>query len=150
MATFRLRLNSLCFPCIHNQFPCVFQYVSNKYFFLYKWPPPPLTAILSSLLFISNITTYSYEDTLSCHQRKAPPLCYLKDTNPRGRSRIWLRGDPRNFCPSLPTVQWSHTNKVSPNWLGPGPTLGPRKLLGFSLLNMHPLHFGIPLQIIEY
>ena len=27
---------------------------------------------------------------------------------------------------------------------GPGPALGPWKLLGISLLNMHSLHFGIP------
>ena len=27
---------------------------------------------------------------------------------------------------------------------GPGPTLGPQKLLGISLLNMHSLHFGVP------
>ena len=56
VATFRFRLNSLCFPCVHDQFPCVFQYINNKYYF-YKWPPPPLTAILSSLLFNNNITS---------------------------------------------------------------------------------------------
>ena len=56
VATFRFRLNSLCFPCAHGHFPCVFQYVNNKYYF-YKWPPPPLTAILSSFLFNNNITS---------------------------------------------------------------------------------------------
>ena len=56
VATFRFRLNSLCFPCVHDQFPCVFHYINNKYYF-YKWPPPPLTAILSSLLFNNNITS---------------------------------------------------------------------------------------------
>ena len=56
VATFRFRLNSLCFPCVYNQFPCVFQYINNKYYF-YKWPPPPLTAILSSILFNNNITS---------------------------------------------------------------------------------------------
>ena len=47
VATFRFRLNSLCFPCVHGHFPCVFQYINNKYYF-YKWPPPPITAILCS------------------------------------------------------------------------------------------------------
>ena len=56
VATFRFRLNSLCFPCVHDQFPCVFQYINNKYYF-YKWPAPPLTAILSSILFNNNITS---------------------------------------------------------------------------------------------
>ena len=56
VATFRFRLNSLCFPCVPDQFPCVFQYINNKYYF-YKWPPPPLTAILSSLLSNNNITS---------------------------------------------------------------------------------------------
>ena len=53
------------FSCVHDQFPCVFQHLSNKYF-LCKWPPSPLTAILSSLLFNNNITTsaFSYKDTL--------------------------------------------------------------------------------------
>ena len=36
----------------------------------------------------------------------------------------------------------------------PGPTLGPQKLLGISLLNMHSLHFGVPFytifEIIKY
>ena len=31
---------------------------------------------------------------------------------------------------------------------GPGPTLGPQKLLGISLLNMHSLHFGVPFYTI--
>ena len=35
------------------------------------------------------------------------------------------------------SAQWGHVDEVSPNWLGPGPTLGPWKLLGFSLLNIH-------------
>ena len=56
VATFRFRLNSLCFPCVHDQFPDVFQYIYNKYYF-YKWPAPPLTAILSSILFNNNITS---------------------------------------------------------------------------------------------
>ena len=34
VATFALRLNSLCFPCVHDQFPCVFQYTSNMYHFI--------------------------------------------------------------------------------------------------------------------
>ena len=55
VATFRFRLNSLCFPGVHDQFPCVIQYINNKYF--YKWPAPPLTAILSSILFNNNITS---------------------------------------------------------------------------------------------
>ena len=55
-ATFRFRLNSPCFPCIHDQFPRVFQYKNNRYYF-YKWPPPSLTAILSSLLSNNNITS---------------------------------------------------------------------------------------------
>ena len=37
---------------------------------------------------------------------------------------------------------------------GPGPTLGPGKLLGISLLNMHSLHFGVHFftifEIIKY
>ena len=37
---------------------------------------------------------------------------------------------------------------------GPGPPLGPQKLLGISLLNMHSLHFGVPFytifEIIKY
>ena len=37
---------------------------------------------------------------------------------------------------------------------GLGPTLGPQKLLGISLLNMHSLHFGVPFytifEIIKY
>ena len=37
---------------------------------------------------------------------------------------------------------------------GPGPALGPQKLLGISLLNMHSLHFGVPFytifEIIKY
>ena len=37
---------------------------------------------------------------------------------------------------------------------GPGPTLGPQKLLGISLLNMHSLHLGVPFytifEIIKY
>ena len=37
---------------------------------------------------------------------------------------------------------------------GPVPALGPRKLLGISLLNMHSLHFGVPFytifEIIKY
>ena len=37
---------------------------------------------------------------------------------------------------------------------GLGPALGPRKLLGISLLNMHSLHFGVPFytifEIIKY
>ena len=37
---------------------------------------------------------------------------------------------------------------------GPGPTLGPQKLLCISLLNMHSLHFGVPFytifEIIKY
>ena len=37
---------------------------------------------------------------------------------------------------------------------GPGPTLGPQKLVGISLLNMHSLHFGVPFytifEIIKY
>ena len=37
---------------------------------------------------------------------------------------------------------------------GLGPTLGPWKLLGISLLNMHSLHFGVPFytifEIIKY
>ena len=31
---------------------------------------------------------------------------------------------------------------------GPGPTLGPQKLLGISLLNMHSLHLGVPFYTI--
>ena len=31
---------------------------------------------------------------------------------------------------------------------GLGPALGPRKLLGISLLNMHSLHFGVPFYTI--
>ena len=60
-------LNSLCFPCVHDQFPCVFQYINNKYYF-YKWPPPPFTAILSSLLFNSNIksSAFNYKNMLPC------------------------------------------------------------------------------------
>ena len=54
VATFRFRLNSPCFPCVHDQFPCAFQYINIKYYF-YKWPPLPFTAILSSLLFNNNI-----------------------------------------------------------------------------------------------
>ena len=38
------KLNCLGFPCVHGQFPCVFQYINNKYYF-YKRPPPGLTAI---------------------------------------------------------------------------------------------------------
>ena len=35
-------------------------------------------------------------------------------------------------------AKWSHANKVSFKMVwGPGPALGPWKLLGFSLLNMH-------------
>ena len=38
--------------------------------------------------------------------------------------------------------------------LGLGPALGPQKLLGISLLNMHSLHFGVPFytifEIIKY
>ena len=30
------------------------------------------------------------------------------------------------------SVQWRCVNEVSPNWPGPGPALGPWKLLGFS------------------
>ena len=30
----------------------------------------------------------------------------------------------------------------------PGPALGPQKLLGISLLNMHSLHFGVPFCLI--
>ena len=41
VATFGLRLNSLCFPCVHNQFPCVFQYKVTSIFF-YKWFHHPL------------------------------------------------------------------------------------------------------------
>ena len=71
VATFRFRLNSLCFPCVHDQFPCVFQYINNKYYF-YKWPPPPFTAIFSSLLFNNNIksSAFDYKNTLPspcCH-----------------------------------------------------------------------------------
>ena len=37
---------------------------------------------------------------------------------------------------------------------GPGPALGPWKLLGISLLNMHSLYFGVPFytifEIIKY
>ena len=37
---------------------------------------------------------------------------------------------------------------------GLGPALGPQKLLGISLLNMHSLHFGVPFytifEIIKY
>ena len=67
VATFRFRLNSLCFPCVHDQFPCVFQYINIKYYF-YKWPPLPFTAILSSLLFNSNIksSAFDYKNTLPC------------------------------------------------------------------------------------
>ena len=31
---------------------------------------------------------------------------------------------------------------------GLGPALGPQKLLGISLLNMHSLHFGVPFYTI--
>ena len=67
VATFRFRLNSLCFPCVHDQFPCVFQYINIKYYF-YRWPPLPFTAILSSLLFNSNIksSAFNYKNTLPC------------------------------------------------------------------------------------
>ena len=67
VATFRFRLNSLCFPCVHDQFPCVFQYINIKYY-LYKSPPLPFTAILSSLLFNSNIksSAFDYKNTLPC------------------------------------------------------------------------------------
>ena len=44
------------FSCVHDQFPCVFQYINNKYYF-YKWPALPFTAILSSILFNNNITS---------------------------------------------------------------------------------------------
>ena len=56
-----------CFPCVHDQFPCVFQYINIKYYF-YKWPPLPFTAILSSLLFNSNIksSAFDYKNTLPC------------------------------------------------------------------------------------
>ena len=67
VAMLRFRLNSLCFPCVHDQFPCVFQYIYIKYYF-YKWPPLPFTAILSSLLFNNNIksSAFDYKNTLPC------------------------------------------------------------------------------------
>ena len=55
----------------------------------------------------------------------------------------------------LPTCAAASCEQSEPfsAW-GPGPTLGPWKLLGISLLNMHSLHFGVPFytifEIIKY
>ena len=54
-------------------------------------------------------------------------------------SRIWLRGGPKFLLAYIADVsKWSHVSEVSTSWPGgPGPTLGPQKLMGFSLPNMH-------------
>ena len=66
VATFRFRLNSLCFPCVHDQFPCVFQYISNKYYFftnglhhpLQPFFPPFYSTIILQVKLSPTITHY--------------------------------------------------------------------------------------------
>ena len=65
------------------------------------------------------------------------------------------QGGPDHDRPKLPTVCSSIMRvKQALSLWGLGPTLGVQKLLGFSLLNMHSLHFGIPfytiLEMIKY
>ena len=60
-----------------------------------------------------------------------------------------VKGDHKFFwLIFVDSAQQSCVNEVSPYWPGPGPTLGPWKLLGSSLLNMHSLYFGVPFYTI--
>ena len=74
----------------------------------------------------------------------------------QGRIQDLIRGEPQ----IVTGLNWRWCAAVSCErsepfsaW-GLGPALGPRKLLGISLLNMHSLHFGVPFytifEIIKY
>ena len=68
----------------------------------------------------------------------------------QGRIQDLVKWGPEFFWPIFAdSTQWSCVIGR-----GPGPALGPWKLLGFSLLNMHSLHFGVPFytifEIIKY
>ena len=73
----------------------------------------------------------------------------------QGQIQDWIRGGPDRDRPKLPTYAAVSCKQSEPfsTW-GPGPALGPRKLLGISLLNMHSLHLGVPFytifEIIKY
>ena len=56
----------------------------------------------------------------------------------QGRIQDLIRGAPDRDRPKLPVL--CERSEPSSAW-GPGPALGPQKLLGISLLNMHSLHF---------
>ena len=62
-------------------------------------------------------------------------------------------GAPDHDRPKLPTVR-SSIMRAKRALFSMGSALGPRKLLGISLLNMHSLHFGVPFytifEIIKY
>ena len=74
----------------------------------------------------------------------------------QGRIQDLIRGGPPDRDrPKLPMVCSSIVRaKRALSSMGSGPTLGPLKLLGISLLNMHSLHFGVPFytifEIIKY
>ena len=76
---------------------------------------------------------------------------HMKHSHYRGGSRIWLMGGSKFFWPIFAN---SAANEVSPYWLGSRACLRALEALGFSLLNMHSLHFWIPFytnfEIIKY
>ena len=73
----------------------------------------------------------------------------------QGRIQDLIRGGPDRDRHKLPTCAAVSCERSEAflAW-GPGPALGPRKLLGISLLNMHSLHLGVPFytifEIIKY
>ena len=72
----------------------------------------------------------------------------------QGRIQDLIRGGPDRDRPLLMMRSSVVRGKRALFSMGLGPTLGPWKLLGISLLNMHSLHFGVPFytifEIIKY
>ena len=129
VATFGLRLNSLCSQPISLCFS-----VSNKYFYInglhHPLQPsfPPFYSTVTLQLKLSPTRTHCHVNRL-----KLPPPCYLKDTNPRGRSRIWLRGNQGIFVHLCQMCSGVMQTKWSLNWPGSRPPLRALEALGFVI-----------------
>ena len=87
-----------------------------------------------------HIVTHDVQDSLHCNQGQIQDLIW----GPQIVTGLNCRWCTAALCKqSEPFSAW-----------GPGPILGPHKLLGISLLNMHSLHLGVPfytiIEIIKY
>ena len=91
--------------------------------------------------------------TYAHHQvKQSVNISIFEDGQPvfiQGQIQDLVKASHKNFLSIFAVkAQQSCANKVSPNWLGLRALLRVLEALGFSLLNMHSPHFGVPFYII--